>query len=65
METVNIEPLAVKRITAAKILDCGLTKIYHLVKAGELEEIRLGADPRVTTASIQRFVQRQIATPKA
>ena len=52
--------LAVKRTTAARMRDCGATKVYELEKSGELETIKLGADKRITVDSIKRFVQRQL-----
>lgn len=52
---VAIEPLAVRPRTAAKMLDCGQTKIYELIKLGKLETIRLDSDQRITIASIKRL----------
>ena len=52
-ETVTLEPVAVKRSTAAKMLDCGITKIWQLCKEGKLQTIQVGADTRVTVASIK------------
>lgn len=60
METVSQDQIAVKRSTAARMLDCGPTKIYELEKSGELETIKVGADKRITVESIRRFVQRQL-----
>lgn len=65
METVNLDQLAVRRRTAARMLDCGETKIYELEKSGELETIKLGADRRITVESIRRFIQRQLDVAKA
>ena len=55
-DVVFIEPQAVKRSTAARMLDCGQTKVYELARAGKLETILLGADVRITVASIKNFV---------
>ena len=57
---VSLKPLAVKRSTAAKMLDCGSTKVWELQKSGELETIKIGADDRITVASIERYVQRRV-----
>lgn len=54
---VVLEPLAVKKTTAAKLLDCGLTKIRYLIIAGKLKTIKIGADQRVTMASLRKFVE--------
>ena len=58
------EPIAVRRRTAARMLDCGETKIYELQKAGELETIKIGADDRIVVASIYRYVAKQFASAK-
>ena len=56
MESVaNLEPVAVKRSTAAKMLDCGSTTIWRLCKAGQLDTIKIGNDDRITVASIRRI----------
>jgi len=56
MESVaNLEPIAVKRSTAAKMLDCGPTTIWRLCKEGKLDTIKIGADERITVASIRRI----------
>lgn len=56
MESVaNLEPIAVKRTTAAKMLDCGPTTIWRLCKEGKLDTIKLGGDERVTVESIRRI----------
>lgn len=57
-EDVVIEPVAVRRKTAAAMLDCSETTIWRLCKAGLLSTIRVGADERVTTSSIKQFAQR-------
>lgn len=56
MESVaNLEPIAVKRSTAAKMLDCGPTTIWRLCKEGKLDTIKIGNDDRITVASIRRI----------
>lgn len=52
---VNVEPVAVKRTTAARMLDCGATTIWRLCKEGKLDTIKVGNDERVTVESIKRF----------
>lgn len=58
---VTARPIAVKRSTAARMLDCGATKVWELQKAGELETVKLGSDDRITVSSIERFIQRQLS----
>lgn len=61
---VEVKPVAVKKSTAARMLDCGQTKIRDLILSGELETINVGSDSRVVVASINRFVQKQLAGPR-
>ena len=56
-EVVTIEPVAVRRRTAAKLLDCSEVTIWKLCKAGKLETIKIGADARVTVESIRRYAK--------
>lgn len=54
-EIVVIEPVAVRRRTAAKMLDCSETTVYKLQREGKLETIKLGADDRITVDSIRKM----------
>ena len=56
METVNLEAVAVKQETAARMLDISRTTVWRLIKAGKLDTIRIGADQRITVTSIKRLV---------
>jgi hypothetical protein len=58
---VNLEPVAVRRATAAKMLDCGVTTVWRLCKEGKLDTIKIGADERVTVESIKRIGKAQAA----
>ncbi len=56
METVaTLETVAVKRSTAAKMLDCGPTTIWRLCREGKLDTVKIGADERITVESIKRI----------
>jgi hypothetical protein len=59
-ENVFLEPVAVRRGTAAKMLDCSMTTIHKLIVEGKLQTIGLRGDKRVTVASI-----KALASPKA
>jgi excisionase family DNA binding protein len=62
---MSLEPVAVSPKGAGRALDYGLTKIYDLINAGELEVYKDGRATRITTASIKSYVQRRLAeTPK-
>jgi hypothetical protein len=59
-EVVYIEPVAVRRKTAAAVLDCSETSVWKLEKLGLLDTIKVGADVRITMASIRRFAQGKL-----
>lgn len=52
-EVVVIEPVAVRRKTAAAMLDCSESTILKLEREGKLKTILVGADRRVTISSIK------------
>jgi excisionase family DNA binding protein len=56
-EVVRLEPLALSKGSAGKALDCSLSKIQQLVHAGKLKTIKIGADDRVTVASLKAYVE--------
>lgn len=60
-ERVTFEPVAVKRATAAAMLDCSATTIHRLIKERRLDTVTIGADLRVTVESIRRFAGRAAA----
>ena len=49
------EQLLFRVADVARILDCGLTKAYELITDGKLETVLVGADRRVTVASLRRL----------
>jgi excisionase family DNA binding protein len=56
-EVVAIEPVAVRRRTAAQMLDCSETTVWKLAKEGKLKTVKVGADDRITVASIRALTQ--------
>ena len=59
-----MEPIVVSPKGACHALSYGLTKIYDLINAGELEVFKDGRATRITTASIQGYVERRKAETK-
>lgn len=57
----DAEPLAVKPKGACQMLDCGLTRLYQLLNAGELVSYRDGGSRKITVASIREYQARRIA----
>ena len=47
---------------ARHMLDCGITRLYQLLAAGELESFLNGSSRKITVASIRRYVERHLGT---
>jgi hypothetical protein len=54
-------PLVVKPDIAWKLLACGRTRGYELLAAGEFESFKDGRSRKITVASIERYIERQLA----
>lgn len=54
-----MKPLAIPPKDAFAAIGVGVTKGYELLNAGELESFTIGRARRVTTASIEAFIDRQ------
>jgi excisionase family DNA binding protein len=61
----SVAPLAVPPLEAARLLSLGMTKIYRLMRAGELVSYRDGRARRITTASIHEHISRRLAEDNA
>jgi excisionase family DNA binding protein len=55
-------PLLVKPSSACKLLGCGRTRLYELLKARELQSFRDGRSRKITMDSIHRYIERRLAT---
>jgi hypothetical protein len=55
------EPLVVSPARAKQLLDCGTTRLYELIKNGELETFKDGKSRKITVASIRARVARMLA----
>jgi hypothetical protein len=54
------EALVVRPRRARRMLDCGNTRLYELISAGELESFKNGKSRKITTASIRSYIARRI-----
>ena len=61
----TITPLAVPPKTGFEMIGVGVTKGYELINSRELETFKVGRATRITTASIERYVERRLAEAKA
>ena len=46
------------------LLNCGRTRVYELLAAGELDSFRDGRARKITIASIHRYIERRLAAEK-
>lgn len=53
-----LEPLTVRIPVAVRITGIGRSKLYELIKAGEVEVVKIGSSTLVNVASLRRLVQR-------
>jgi excisionase family DNA binding protein len=54
-------PLAVAPLEAARLLSLGVTKIYWMMRDGELDNFYCGRARRIPIAAIQNYVAKQLA----
>jgi hypothetical protein len=54
-------PLVVKPKGACRMLGCGITRLYELLNAGELDSFLDGRTRKITTASIRLYVAKRLA----
>ena len=57
----QIEPVIVKPAEACRMLTCGVTTLYALIKAGELESFADGGSRKITVESIYRYIAKRLA----
>lgn len=64
-EVIRLEPVAVRRKTAAAMLECSETSIWKLVKAGKLRTIKIGSDDRILVESIRALAKQAVECGRA
>ncbi len=62
-EPVSSDPLLLTPEEAAEVLRVGRTKIYALMKAGDLRSVHIGRSCRISRAELERYVQHLQAPP--
>jgi excisionase family DNA binding protein len=53
-------PLVVKPRDACRLLSCGITRLYELLAAGELDSFMDGRSRKITTKSIHSYVAKRL-----
>ena len=56
-EVTRLEPIAVRYETAMRMLECGRTTVWKMVKAGKLKTVKIGSDDRILVSSIRSLEQ--------
>lgn len=54
----QLEPLTVRIPVAVRITGIGRSKLYELIKAGDLDTVKVGAATLVTMTSLRRLTER-------
>lgn len=54
---VPLEPMAVRIPVAIQLTGIGRSKLYELIRAGELETVKIGTATLVKVPSLRRLVQ--------
>lgn len=57
---MDTKPLAVPPKVGRHMLQVGQTKLYELLASNELDSFTVGRARRITTASIEAYVARQL-----
>jgi Helix-turn-helix domain len=59
MATIDPTPmLSVRVADASRMIGIGRTKLYELIKAGDLETVKIGRATLVTMRSLRRLIER-------
>jgi hypothetical protein len=61
----RIEPTVVRPKQACILLGCGQTRLFDMLKAGELESFMDGGSRLITVASIKARIARKLAEAQA
>lgn len=53
-----LEPLTVRIPVAVRLTGIGRSKLYELIKSGDVEIVKVGASTLVMVASLRRLIQK-------
>ena len=53
-----LEPLTVRIPVAVQLTGIGRSKLYELIKSGDVDTVKIGTATLVTMASLRRLVER-------
>ena len=55
---LSMQPLTVRISVAVRLTGIGRSKLYELIKAGELETMKIGGSTLIPYASLVRMIER-------
>lgn len=56
----ELAQLVVRPKSARRMLNCGQTRLYELIAAGELDSFLDGRSRKITVESIHRYIRRRL-----
>lgn len=59
-ESRSVRPLAVRVRDACRLTGIGRSKLYELIRAGEISTFKVGAMTLIATTELERFLAAQI-----
>jgi excisionase family DNA binding protein len=65
LQLSEIEAFAVPAKKAAPAIGVGMTRLYQLINAGEIESYRDGKARKIVVASLKAYVERQVVAEAA
>lgn len=57
-DRINVEPICVRIAAAVKLTGIGRSTLYELIKAGELETVKVGRSTFIRYASLKRLFEK-------
>ncbi|WP_066548601.1 MULTISPECIES: helix-turn-helix domain-containing protein [unclassified Sphingomonas] len=57
-DTIDVKPITLRIREACRITGIGRSKLYELIKAGEIEVIKLGTMTLVSMRSVEEMIER-------
>jgi excisionase family DNA binding protein len=61
MKTLEVKgKLVIRPKQAQHLLDCGHTRLYEMIGAGEIESFMDGGARKITVASIEAYIERKL-----
>jgi hypothetical protein len=60
MKADDMQPIAVGPKAACRMIDCGPTRMFDLIKTGEVESYKDGKSRKILVKSLLDYVERRL-----